>query len=51
MAVFSKHFVGLSFQCAVALTPLVNTLVVNGEFLSCSVDAGFILALPLHHEC
>ena len=49
MAAFSKHSVGLSFQCAVALTPLTNALVIGGEFLSCSVDAGFVLALPLHH--
>ena len=28
---------------------LVNMLVINGEFLTCSVDAGFILVLPLHH--
>jgi len=49
MAAFSKHSAGLSFQCAVALTPLANTLVIVGEFLSCSVDIGFVLALPLHH--
>ena len=40
---------GLSFQCATALTPLADTLVIVGEFLSCSVAAGFILVLPLHH--
>jgi len=40
---------GLSFQCAIALTPLADTLVIVGEFLSCSVAAGFILVLPLHH--
>ena len=34
----------------VALTPLVNMLAIDGEFLSCSVDAGFVLALPLHHR-
>jgi len=49
MAAFSKHSAGLTFQCAVALTPLANTLVIVGEFLNCSVDAGFVLALPLHH--
>jgi len=27
----------------------VNTLAIDGKFLSCSVNAGFILALPLHH--
>jgi len=27
----------------------VDTLVIVGEFLSWSVDAGFVLALPLHH--
>ena len=46
----SKHSVGLSFQCTVALIPLVNTLEINGEFLSCSVDAAFILALLLYHR-
>ena len=46
---FSKHSTGLSFQCAVALTPFANMLVIVGEFLSCSMDAGFVLALPLHH--
>ena len=38
MAVFSKHSAGLSFQCAIALTP---TLAIIGKFLSCSVDADF----------
>ena len=47
--VFSKHSAGLSFQCAIALTPLADTFAIVGEFLSWSVDAGFILALPLHH--
>jgi len=28
------------------LTPLTNTLAIDGEFFSCSVDTGFILALP-----
>ena len=46
---FSKHSVALSFQCAVALTPLVKMLAIDGKFLSYSVDAGFVLALPLHH--
>jgi len=41
--------VGLSFQCVLALTPLASTLAIDSEFLSCSVDAGFVLALPLHH--
>ena len=45
---FSKHSADLFFQCAVALTPFVNTLAIDREFLSCSMDAGF-LALPLHH--
>jgi len=49
MAAFSKHSAGLSFQCAIALTPLVDTLAIVSEFLSCSVDGGFVLALPLHH--
>ena len=43
--VFSKHSAG-----AIALTPLMNTFAINGEFLSCSVDTGFILALPLPHR-
>jgi len=30
-------------------SPLLNMLAINGEILSCSVDAGFVLALPLHH--
>ena len=47
---FSKHSVGLSFQCVIALIPLANTLAIVGKFLSCSVDAGFVLALPLHHR-
>jgi len=25
-------------------------LVINDEFLSCSTDTGFVLALPLYHE-
>jgi len=49
-AVLSKHSAGVSFQCVVALTPLANTLAIYGEFLSCSVDAGFVLALPLTTE-
>jgi len=49
MAAFSKCSTGLSFQCAIALAPLANTLVIDGEFFSCSVEAGFILALPFHH--
>jgi len=40
---------GLSFQCALALTPLTNMLVIDGEFPTCSDYAGFVLALPLHH--
>jgi len=31
-----------------ALTPLADMLAIVGEFPSYSVDAGFILALPLH---
>jgi len=34
----------------VELTSLANKLGIDGEFLSCSVDAGFILALSLHHR-
>ena len=49
MLMFSKHSTGLSFQCAIALTPLVDTLAIVGEFLSWSVDADFVLVLPLHH--
>jgi len=49
MVAFSKHSAALSFQCAIALTPLVDMLAIVGKFLSCSVDAGFVLALPLHH--
>ena len=45
----SKHSLGFSFQCAIALTPFANALAIDGEFLSCSADAGFILVLPLHH--
>jgi len=47
MVAFSKHSTCLSFQCDVAS---VNTPVINGEFLSCSVDAGLVLGLALHHE-
>ena len=50
MAAFSKHSAGLSFQCAIALTPLADTLAIVGNFLSWSVAAGFVLALPLHHR-
>jgi len=28
---------------------LADTLVINSEFLTCSVDLGFVLVLPLHH--
>ena len=49
MAAFSKHSAGLSFQCAIPLIPLANMLMIDGDFFSCSVDAGFILVLPLHH--
>jgi len=49
-ATFSKHSMSFSFQCAVALTPLASTLVIDGELISCSVDAGFVLSLPLHHK-
>jgi len=49
MGAFSKHSAGLFFQCAVALTPLANMLVIDSKFLSCSVDAGFVLVLPLNH--
>jgi len=43
---FSKHSTSLSFQCTVALTSPANTLAIDSEFLSCSVGAGFIFALP-----
>ena len=42
--------VGLSFQCAIAMTPLADTLAIVSEILSWFVDAGFVLALPLHHR-
>ena len=50
MVAFSKHCSGLSFQCAIGLTPLAiaDTLAIVSEF-HCSVDAGFVLAFPLHH--
>jgi len=32
--------------CCCSLTPHANTLAIDGEFLSCSMDAGFVLALP-----
>jgi len=47
--VFSKHSADLFFQRAVALTQFVNTLAIDRKLLSCSMDAGFVLALPLHH--
>ena len=28
----------------------MDTLAIVGEFLSCFVDTGFVLALPLHHR-
>ena len=37
------------FQFAIALTPLTDMLMIVGEFFSWSVEAGFVLALPLHH--
>ena len=40
-----RWHLGLSFQCAIALTSLADTLAIVGEYL----DVGFILALPLHH--
>ena len=33
-------------MCCRWLTLLTNTLAIDGKFLSCSMDAGFILALP-----
>jgi len=33
-------------MCCCWLTPLANTLAIDGEFLSWSMDAGFVLALP-----
>ena len=41
------HRFVLSMCCSI--DTLTNTLAIDGEFLSCSVDAGFVLALPLHH--
>ena len=38
---------GFVFQHAIALTPLADTLVIVGELLSWSVDAGFVRALLL----
>ena len=49
-SVDSKHSAGLSFQCAIALTPLADMLAIVGEFLSRSLDIGFVLALPIHHR-
>ena len=42
----SKCSTGLSFQQTVLLTPLANTLAIDQEMFSGSVDAGFVLALP-----
>ena len=33
-------------MCCCWLTPLADTLAIDGKFLSCSVDAGSVLALP-----
>ena len=33
-------------MCCCWLTPLANMLAIDGEFLSCSMDTGFIHALP-----
>ena len=38
------------FQALHGLMPLADTLAIVCEFLSWSVDAGFVLALPLHHR-
>ena len=40
---------GLSFQCAIALASLMDMLAIVSKFLSWSVNAGFVLPLPLHH--
>ena len=48
-ATLSKYSTGLSFQQTVLLTPLANTLAIDREMFSGSVDAGFVLALPFHH--
>jgi len=40
---------GVVLQALRGLTPLTDMLVIVGEFLSWSVDAGFVLVLPLHH--
>jgi len=41
---------GLSFQCAIALTPFADTLAIVGKFLNWSMDAGFVQALPFRHR-
>ena len=48
VATLSKCSTGLSFHQTVLL-PLVNTLVINREMFSGSVDGGFVLGLPFHH--
>ena len=45
----SKCSIGLSFQQTVHLTLLVNTVAIDREMFSGSVDAGFVLALPFHY--
>ena len=37
---------GFVLSNVLLLTPLANTLAIDCEFLSCSMDAGFVLALP-----
>ena len=40
----------LSFEHAVLLTPLANTLSINRKSFSCLVKAGFIVVMPFHHR-
>ena len=49
VATLSKCSTGLSFQQTVLLTPLANTLAIDREMFSGSVDAGFVVALLFHH--
>jgi len=44
-----KALHGLVLSLCCSTDTLANTLVIDGEFLSYSVDAGFVPALPLHH--
>ena len=44
-----RVFTNLSFQHSVPLTQRANTLAIDREIFSGSVDAGFVLSLPFHH--